>query len=353
MSVIHLMTDCIIVGGGLIGMLSARELKKSGLDVLLLDKGELGKESSWAGGGILSPLHPWRYSDEVNQLASIGHQQYAQVASELFEESGVNPEYLRSGMLVLDSDEQSQAISWAKKYAMNLSVIHQQDELQAILPDLNTHYSEGLWLPDVAQMRNPRLVRAAKGSLDALNVKYKVHTAVEKLKIKNGKIIGVEASGKMYHADKVLIAGGAWSAELLKNELKPPQVEPVKGQMIIFKAEPDTLKRIILVENRYLIPRQDGRILCGSTIEHSGFDKSISEAVRDELRESALSILPTLAHFEIEHHWSGLRPGSPQGVPFIGKQGDIEGLYINAGHYRNGVILGIGSAQRIAQVMVS
>jgi len=347
------MADCIIVGGGLIGMLSARELKKLGLDVLLLDKGELGKESSWAGGGILSPLHPWRYSDEVNQLASIGHHQYAQVARELFDESGVNPEYVRSGMLVLDSREQADAISWAEKYAMNLSVIHQQNELQAVLPNLNTHYREGLWLPDVAQMRNPRLVQAAKGSLGALNIKYKEYTAVEKLNVENGKVKGVEANGKTYYADKVLIAGGAWSAELLKNLAKPPEIQPVKGQMIIFKGELGSLKRIILAENRYLIPRQDGRILCGSTIEHSGFNKSISEAVKDELRESAVSILPALANFEIEHHWSGLRPSSPQGVPFIGKQGEIDGLFINAGHYRNGVILGIGSAQRIAQVMVS
>jgi len=292
MSVIHLMADCIIVGGGLIGMLSARELKKLGVDVLLLDKGELGKESSWAGGGILSPLHPWRYPDEVNQLASIGHQQYAQVARELFDESGVDPEYVRSGMLVLDSREQADAISWAEKYAMKLSVIRQQSELQAILPNLNTHHSEGLWLPDVAQMRNPRLARAAKGSLDALNIKYKEYTPVEKLNIKNGKIEGVEANGKTYYADKVLIAGGAWSAELLKDYVTPPEIQPVKGQMIIFKGEPGMLKQIILAENRYLIPRQDGRILCGSTIEHNGFNKSITEAVKDELRESAVSIWP-------------------------------------------------------------
>jgi len=352
------MTDCIIVGGGLIGMLSARELKKSGLDVLLLEKGQLGKESSWAGGGILSPLHPWRYSDEVNRLASIGHHQYPQLAQALYEESGVDPEYIRSGMLVLESDEQQQAEQqqardWAKKWSMNLSVINQPDELQEIIPGLGADFNQGLWLPDIAQMRNPRLVKAAKGSLQALGVKYKEQAAVERLNVAKGRITGVEVNGQTYHADRVLIAGGAWSAELLKSYSQVPDIKPVKGQMILFKGKPGLLKRIILAENRYLIPRKDGRILCGSSIEHSEFDKSTSASVKRDLLQSAVSIFPALTDLEIECHWAGLRPGSPQGVPYIEAHSEVEGLFINAGHYRNGVILGIGSAQRIVELMTS
>ncbi len=347
------MTDCIIVGGGLIGMLSARELKKQGLDVLLLEKGELGKESSWAGGGILSPLHPWRYSDKVNELASIGHKIYPQIAQELYQESGIDPEYLRSGLLVLGSQEQQLAINWANRWSMNLSIVEGTSDLQQVCPGLSRRYSSGLYLPDVAQMRNPRLVKSARGSLDALCIKYTEHAQVTRLLVENGRIKGVVVNGKELHANTVLVAGGAWSTELLKSYQNAPEISPVKGQMILFKGNKDQLKRMLLAENRYLIPRKDGRILCGSTLEHTGFEKQISAQVKSELTASAVDIFPELADMQVEHHWAGLRPGSPNGDPYIGQQKEIEGLYINAGHYRNGVILGIGSAQRIAELIIS
>jgi len=329
-------------------MLSARELKKSGLDVLLLEKGQLGKESSWAGGGILSPLHPWRYSDEVNQLAAVGHKIYPDLAEELYRESGVDPEYDRSGMMVLNSAEQQQASAWAEKWSIRLSVISSKSVLHDQVPGLGEQYDSGLWMPDIGQMRNPRIVKAARGSLQSLGVSYKENTQVESLSVVNGQIKGVVANGKQYHADRVLIAGGAWSAEILRNYRDTPDIEPVKGQMILFKGKPGLLKHMLLDESRYLIPRKDGRILCGSTIEHSGFDKSIDSAVKQELLNSATSIYPALNALEIEHHWAGLRPGSPKGDPYIAEHSDIKGLFINAGHYRNGVILSAGSAQKIA-----
>ncbi|RDH82593.1 MAG: glycine oxidase ThiO [endosymbiont of Galathealinum brachiosum] len=342
------MTDCIIVGGGLIGMLSARELKKAGLDVLVLEKGELGRESSWAGGGILSPLHPWRYSDEVNRLASIGHQSYQQVAEELHRESGVDPEFVRCGMMVLKSEEQSEALAWADKWSMNLSLVSSAAAIDEHIPGLANNFEQGIWLPDIAQMRNPRLVRAAKGSLEFLGVSYMENTCVDQLNVQNGQITGVVANGKTYNAKRVLIAGGAWSGEILKNQ-SAPDINPVKGQMIIFKSEPGMLKGIVLADNRYIIPRKDGRILCGSTIEHTGFEKSIDEKVKCELIKSAVEIFPELGKSEVEYHWAGLRPGCPDGDPFTGVHNNIEGLYINAGHYRNGVILGIGSCRKITQ----
>jgi len=347
------MVDCIIVGGGLIGMLSARELKKHGLDVLVLEKGELGKESSWAGGGILSPLHPWRYSDKVNELASTGHKVYPQLAQELHQESGIDPEYLRSGLLVLGSQEQQLAIDWASRWSVNLSVIEGEAGLQQICPGLSGNYDTAFYLPEVAQMRNPRLVKSARGSLDTLGINYQEHAQVTSLLVENGKAKGVVVNGKERHAGNVLIAGGAWSAELLKPYQNVPDISPVKGQMILFKGSKNRLKRILLAENRYLIPRKDGRILCGSTLEHTGFEKQISEQVKAELTASAIDIFPELVDMEIEHHWAGLRPGSPNGDPYIGRQKEIEGLYINAGHYRNGVILGIGSAQRIAELIIN
>ena len=345
------MADCIVVGGGLIGMLSARELKKLGMEVLLLEKGELGKEASWAGGGILSPLHPWRYSEKVNELANIGHKIYPKLAEELRQESGIDPEYIRSGLLVLGSEEQQLATDWADHWSMNLSTIESATELQQVCPGLSSSYTSGLYLPDIAQMRNPRLVKSARGSLDALGIKYKEHTKVTSLLVENGKARGVVVNGEELHADNVLIAGGAWSAELLKPYQNTPDISPVKGQMVLFKGAKNKLNRILLAENRYLIPRKDGRIVCGSTIEHTGFEKQISQQVKVELSASAKEIFPELAGMGVEHHWAGLRPGSPNGDPYIGQQKEVEGLYMNAGHYRNGVILGVASAQRVAKLI--
>ena len=346
------MFDCIVIGGGLIGMLSARELSKAGLNVLLFEKGCLGQESSWAGGGILSPLHPWRYSDEVNRLANIGHHAYPQIAEELHKESGVDPEYIRCGMMVLNSDETSDALTWAKKWSMDLSVKDSVDAIRKNIPGIANKFNQGLWLPEIAQMRNPRLVKAAKGSLDALNISYKENTQVEQLNIVNGEVKGVVANGQSYAAKTVLVAGGAWSADILKQQ-NAPAIQPVKGQMVLFKGEPNFLKGIVLADNRYLIPREDGRILCGSTIEYTDFDKSISEPVKQQLIDSARDIFPALKDLQVEHHWAGLRPGCPNGDPFMGMHNHIKGLYINAGHYRNGVILGIGSSRQVAQEIIS
>ncbi len=334
-------------------MLSARQLHKQGLKVKLLEKSGLGQESSWAGGGILSPLHPWRYSDTVNELANIGHQIYQQLAAELLDEGGVDPEYIRNGLLILDSHEQQQAVEWAAQWGRELQMIDAADALQEICPGVSVEYAQGLWMPDVAQMRNPRLVKSARASLDALGIEYQENTPVERLLIKNGRIEGVVAGGDEIHADKVLIAGGAWSAEIMKELVDVPEIEPVKGQMILFKGSPGALTRILLAENRYLIPRKDGRVVCGSTIEHTGFVKQTSDAVKSELTRSAIDIFPQLAGMQIEHHWAGLRPGSPNGDPYIGEHSEVRGLYVNAGHYRNGVILGIGSAKRIAEIITA
>ncbi|HEM47619.1 MAG TPA: FAD-dependent oxidoreductase, partial [Alphaproteobacteria bacterium] len=152
-------------------------------------------------------------------------------------------------------------------------------------------------------------------------------------------------------ADTVVVAGGAWSAEIMR-EMIPLDVVPVRGQMLLFRAAPETLHRILLQEGRYVIPRRDGRVLAGSTLEYVGYDKSVTEQARAELWEAAVRLVPALADCPVENHWSGLRPGSPEGIPFIGKVGNISGLYVNAGHFRNGVVLGPASARLLADLIL-
>lgn len=344
------MIDIIIIGGGIIGMLTARELHLSGARVALFDQGPLGGESSWAGGGILSPLYPWRYADAINQLAQQGHSLYPGLAAELLSESGIDPEYIHSGLLVLDVDQRSRAEAWAKRWGYTLKSvdagsIHQLD------PQLSGEFREGMWMPDIGQLRNPRLVKSMKGVMQHYTIETHPGTRVERLIIENQQVRGVVAGGQNYHASRVVVAGGAWSAQLFPGAPAAPGIEPVKGQMVLFRAPQGLLNSIVLYQGHYLIPRRDGRILAGSTLEYTGFDKQLSTDARDTLRKAAVGILPQLAQYEIEHHWAGLRPGTPEGVPYICEHPEIQGLYINAGHFRNGVILGIASVKLLVQII--
>jgi len=332
-------------------MLTARELNAAGADVLLLERGQLGGESSWAGGGILSPLYPWRYDDSVNALAKYSQRIYPLIAQQLLAESDVDPEYNPCGLMVLDQDEIVQARQWADQWDMSIDVLGSQQAIKECEPALNSEINQALWLPEIGQMRNPRLVKALAGSLAEKEVKVIEHCKVEQLIEKQGLIQGVETTDKVYKADRVIVAGGAWSGKIINENVQQPVIEPVKGQMILFKARRNLLKTMVLSGGRYLIPRRDGRILTGSTLEHTDFEKNITEDAMLSLKQSAIDMVPELANFEIEHHWAGLRPGTPQGIPYICEHPAIKGLYINSGHYRNGVILGAASAKLMADLV--
>lgn len=340
----------VIVGAGINGLLVARELSLAGKDVLVLEKGKVGQESSWAGGGILSPLYPWRYPESVNQMAEFGQTAYPALAEEL--RPFLDAECLRSGLLILDTDEQNQALAWASKKATRNLQIVDSAELQSIQPGVAQLNDRAIWMPDIGQVRNPRLVEALRLELQDRGVQFRENTEVSGFAVKAGQITGVQAADETISCDTVIVCGGAWTASLLASTgLKIP-VEPVKGQILLFRAEPGLLSRMLMNRGRYLIPRKDGHILAGSTLEKAGFDKTTSEAARDDLFEAACEILPALRDVPVETQWAGLRPGSPDGVPFIGKHLAIQGLYINAGQYRNGLIMAPGSTRLLSDLVL-
>ncbi|WP_369178307.1 NAD(P)/FAD-dependent oxidoreductase [Candidatus Thiodubiliella endoseptemdiera] len=320
------MSDCLIIGGGVIGMMSARALAISGATVTLIEQRACGKESSWAGGGIISPLYPWMYSDVVNELSMASQAVYEELCATLFADTGIDTEYIRSGLLMMDEYDRYEAIDWMAVHKVNAE-----------------KHPQGALFTAVAQVRNPRLLKALKSDILKRGVEIVEFSKVEELIVEKDKVLGVKTEHKNYYGDNSIICGGAWSSALLdiKNE-----VYPVKGQMIVIKSKPGVLEHIVLDKGRYLIPRKDGRILIGSTTENVGFDRSLNKQVGVELLEFASSRFTALRGASIEHHWSGFRPASKSGV-MIKKYEKLEGLYLNTGHLRNGLNMAPESAERL------
>ena len=345
------MPDCIIVGGGVIGLLTARQLFLEGVDVLLLEKGPLGGESSWAGGGIVSPLYPWRYNDAVNVLAERSKQIYPELTKTLLNETGRDCELINSGLFTV-TDKNKEIINWAKTWSVDARFINDFETIHEIENSVGDAVDKGIWMPDILQIRNPKLVKALKASFEHHAIPYYEHCEVEEIITANNKVSGVRTKQQTVLADKVIIASGAWSAQFSVTQ-SSVDVVPVKGQMIMYKGEPDQIKRIVLSEGHYIIPRQDGRILAGSTLEKIGFDKTISSSALDELHRAAVELVPLLDKLTVEKQWAGLRPGTEQGIPYICQHDDIDGLYIHAGHFRNGIVLGAASAELMADIILA
>ncbi len=345
------MNSVFIVGGGAIGMLTALELARAGAQVTLFERGETGRESSWAGGGIVSPLFPWRYVDAVTHLASWSQAHYPALSDELAGETSIDPELTVNGMLVVAPGETDTALGWATQHGRVVQPV-QAGGFREIEPQSADAPNESLWMPEVAQVRNPRMVRALRERLQQLGVTISTGDPVDKLIVEGGACTGVTSTSGRHLGDRVVICAGAWSGQLLGELPSTPDIRPMRGQMLLFAAKPGTISRIVLEGSRYVIPRRDGRTLFGSTIEDVGFEKQTTEAAHDELHQIATQRFPVLKDFPVEAHWAGLRPSSPAGVPYIGPHPSIDGLFVNAGHFRNGIVLGPASARLAADLVL-
>jgi glycine oxidase len=350
------MTDFLIAGGGVMGFLLARELAQAGAEVTVIDRGEFFSEASWAGGGIISPLYPWRYSAAVSALANQAKDLYRQLAAELADATGIDPELRQTGLLMLAPGDEQEALTWAAHYGRPMERVD-SSHIYSHEPFLAAGFERGLWMDDVSNIRNPRLGEALQAFLESNpRVKLRNHTELRHIAIGNAAVLGFDciACGEPERicADNYVITTGAWSGELMRSVGIPLPVHPVKGQMLLYKPPKPLVSRIVLRDGRYLIPRVDGHILAGSTMEHTGFEKETTPQARKSLQESAALIVPALADLNPVRHWAGLRPSAPDGIPFIGRAPELRNLYVNAGHFRNGLVLAPASSRLLADILL-
>ncbi len=347
-----LSSDVLVVGGGVIGLLCARELAGTGASVTVLERQAIGRESSWAGGGILSPLYPWRAPEAITALSRWSQRAYPGLTAELSEATRIDPEWIPSGLVISNPEDAEEAVAWCEQQAVRHERIA-RGELQSLEPRLGpTNDFGGIHLPDIAQVRNPRLLAALREDLARRGVRLIEHQEVVGLVQLPDRIGAVRTRTQRFTAQNYLIASGAWSPLVEPGLGQLPPIEPVKGQMLVFAAEPGLIRHIVLHHGRYLIPRRDGRVLVGSTVEHTGFDKSTTDEARDALIAFAHGLLPALAAYPVEKHWAGLRPGSPEGIPSIGRHPEKTNLYFNCGQFRNGFALAPASARLLADLML-
>ncbi|ORU91446.1 MAG: glycine oxidase [Cycloclasticus sp. symbiont of Poecilosclerida sp. N] len=344
------MFDFIIIGGGIIGLLTAKELQQAGASVAVVEKNSLGQQATWAAGGILSPMRPWHYCDAVNAISSISQSVYQQLSNTLFTETGIDPQWVLSGMLVLNGDDMSPAIDWCEQHNDSHEILS-TEQLAIQFAHLRTIGEPTLLRPQVATIQPHKLLAALTHYLTNKGVTFFDVEASHLLNTATA-VSAVQLDNNTVKAGQYIICAGAWSSQLMPDGIEQPKISPVKGQMICFPPTDIPNLCMIMEGNRYIIPRQDGRIVVGSTRENTGFDASTTQAAFDELRDFAQQLYPALEGIEPDAHWAGLRPSSPDSIPYICRVSPFKNLSLNAGHYRNGIVTAPASAQLMVDILL-
>lgn len=333
-------TDVIVVGGGAVGLSTAWELAQHGVSVRLIDRGRCGREASWAGAGMIMPGNSLKATTRDARLRAVSYEMWQSVSQKLLVESEVDNEFRKNGGLELrfeaDAATLDQELDRWRAEGVDVERLDQRD-LSSVEPAINPELVCGYQLRGMAQIRNPRHLRALQTACQRRGVNIVEETPVVGFDFADNRIRSVRTEDASFEADQVCVCAGAWTRTLLQDHGFTFELEPVRGQMVMLKCNPLPFRHILQVGSRYIVPRSDGRALVGSTEERVGFEKRTTAAGVSELIRFAISIVPELGNATVERTWSGLRPGSPDGVPYLGQVADFSNLFVAAGHFRCGL----------------
>jgi glycine oxidase len=347
--------EVLIVGGGVIGLSVARALARRGMrDVTLLEKNDFGREASWAAGGILAPQVEADSTDDFFRLACASRDLYPRFASELEAESDVDVELNTTGTLYVALSEQDERelrerFAWQQREGLAVEWLG-GDQARQLEPCLSKHVRCALRFPHDYQVNNRKLTDALVISNKKLGVRLENDCHTTGLLIDAGRIIGVETSNGPINAAVVVVAAGAWSSSIRQVAIS---IAPVRGQMLCFHPPEPFAHHVIYSARGYLIPRRDGRILAGSTTEHVGFDKSVTDRGVETIRSLAFEIAPAVEDLPLSDSWAGFRPHAVDDLPVLGSTKEVDGLFFATGHYRNGILLAPITGELIAEAILT
>ena len=347
-------SQVLIIGGGVIGLSLARELHKKGFKkITILEKGKIGREASFAAAGMLAVQSETDKPDDFFYFCNESNKLYPQFSEELFEETGVDIELDREGTLYLafnerDENELRTRFEWQKKAGLTVEKLS-AIETHKLEPFVSPEILGSLFFPEDWQVENRKLIHALEKYAEFNDIEIRENFEVKNLLIENGKVFGAENETGKFFAEKTVLATGAWTSFIKADSFQMPKIKPIRGQIIEFQTAKRLFQKVIYSPRGYLVPRRDGRILTGATVQDSGFDKTISDVATEFLRENALEIAPNLANLKIHDQWIGLRPFASDGLPVLGEISEIENLFVATAHYRNGILLAPITAKILAE----
>ena len=345
-----------IIGAGISGLLSALELVEQGCSISIFDQQQAAQAASWAGSGILSPMYPWRYPQAVNDLAQFAKPQYQAWNEKLKPITGIDFEIHETGMLIFDEDDFEIGLNYADRHhePMQQAEYLNREQLEQINPHIHPKFKQALYFSQLANVRNPRLLQSLTQYLKQHpRVRFFEQCPIQQFQIIENRIQAIQsADGRLHQADHIVLATGAWSQQWATQLGLEIPIQPVQGQIVLFKTPAQWLPSMCMNKVMYLIPRQDGHVLCGSSMRHVGFDTCPDPQIKQDILSACFEMVPELAQFPIVKQWAGLRPGSPTGVPYIGKVPNLNNVWVNFGHFRNGLCMGTASAQLLRQLML-
>lgn len=336
--------DCAIIGGGAIGLSIAYELSSRGRIATIIDRLAPGKETSWAGAGILPPAPTREVTDPIDQLRQLAMSLHPLWAERLKMETGIDTGFRRSGAIYAASSVGERAAligfhSLCVEQGIECRLLS-PSEAASLEPAIDAQrVKAAIELPGECQLRNPRYLQALLQSCQARGVTIASPQEVTSiLPVADGHWEITSSVGTL-HAKTVCVAAGAWSNPILASLGIECSVFPIRGQILLYKCEKPLFRRVLNIGPRYLVPRDDGYVLVGSTEEEVGFDKRTTEEGIAELRDFAESLVPGLKKAQIEKTWAGLRPASFDSLPYMGEVPDRPGLFVATGHFRSGLYL--------------
>jgi glycine oxidase len=344
--------DVLVIGGGVIGLTTAYYLGREGVSVRVLDRSAAGSEASWAGAGIIPPGNPAHAAFAYNRLRAMSAEAFPALTAELLEQTGIDNGYrVCGGIEVFENDPTPVLRIWREERIDSRRLT--TEELRFLEPEVRPPTEEIHYLPRMAQVRNPWHVRALVAACEKVNVEIEPNAAVTRLRLAGNRVAAaIIEDGREHVADRFLVAAGAWSDRLLLQLGVRTGVHPVRGQIVLFRSPEPLLRRVVSVGKCYLVPRQDGRILAGATEEpEAGFEKRTTEIGVGGLVRFATGLLPRLATAEVEKTWAGLRPGSPDGLPFLGPVPGTDNVFAATGHFRAGIQLSPGTASVMSELL--